>query len=236
MVHAAEEVKFQSGNTRSTLLELYTSEGCSSCPAAEQWVSKLKYSTALWKKVVPVAFHVDYWDSMGWKDPFASKQFTKRQYAYTNRWRAGVVYTPMFVKNGEEFRVRYQTDGLGDTKIRPAGVLTAELKAPDKFHVSFSPQEAIPRSWILHGALLGFGASVRVLAGENAGRELTHDFIVLDYHEVPLAMEKDAYESDMLFSKKETPNARQYGAAFWVTREEEGDPVQSIGGFLLGEF
>ena len=59
---------FESGVTRTTLLELFTSEGCSSCPPAEKWLSQLKSNPDLWKKIVPIAFHVDYWDHLGWRD------------------------------------------------------------------------------------------------------------------------------------------------------------------------
>src|SRR6478609_4849122 len=62
----AEPVQFQSGTNRTSLLELYSSEGCSSCPPAEKWLSKLKGNPLLWKETVPVAFHVDYWDYLGW--------------------------------------------------------------------------------------------------------------------------------------------------------------------------
>src|SRR6266581_8918944 len=66
----AASFEFHSGETRTSFLELYTSEGCSSCPSAEAWLSRLKESSRLWKDLVPVAFHVDSWDYLGWKDPF----------------------------------------------------------------------------------------------------------------------------------------------------------------------
>src|SRR5690348_8781739 len=75
----AEVFHFESGDTQTPLLELYTSEGCSSCPPAEAWLSQLKKSPKLWKDFVPVSFHVDYWDYLGWKDPFAMKAYSRRQ-------------------------------------------------------------------------------------------------------------------------------------------------------------
>jgi hypothetical protein len=75
----AGELSVQSGPARAHLLELYTSEGCSSCPPAEQWFSTLKQSPRLWKEIVPVAFHVNYWDQLGWKDKLASPANTARQ-------------------------------------------------------------------------------------------------------------------------------------------------------------
>src|SRR5258707_11357310 len=79
---------FESGRTKTHLIELFTSEGCSSCPPAEAWVSKLKDEPRLWRDFVPLAFHVDYWDRLGWRDPFAAKQWTARQYDYSSRWKS----------------------------------------------------------------------------------------------------------------------------------------------------
>src|SRR6266704_4718971 len=77
---------FQSSGKQTALIELYTSEGCSSCPPAETWLSRLKESPGLWKDFVPLAFHVDYWDYLGWRAPWASKSFSDRQRAYTKQW------------------------------------------------------------------------------------------------------------------------------------------------------
>src|SRR6187401_409142 len=93
-----------SGSTRASLLELYTSEGCSSCPPAEAWLSSLAASDQLWKDVVPVAFHVDYWDYLGWVDVFAKPEYSERQRDYSVAWKADRVYTPGFVLNGREWR------------------------------------------------------------------------------------------------------------------------------------
>src|SRR5689334_18800483 len=100
----AAEVTFESGPARTHLIELYTSEGCSSCPPAEAWLSKLKDEPRLWRDFVPLAFHVDYWDRLGWRDPFASKEWTARQYAYSAGWKSESVYTPGFVLDGREWR------------------------------------------------------------------------------------------------------------------------------------
>ena len=102
----ASDRVFESGPQRSHLLELFTSQGCSSCPSAEAWFSRLKAEPGLWKNFVPLAFHVDYWDRLGWRDPFASKEWTARQYQYSSSWKGDSVYTPGFVLNGQELRQR----------------------------------------------------------------------------------------------------------------------------------
>src|SRR5260370_42576237 len=97
---------FESGPERTHLLELFTSEGCSSCPSAEAWLSKLKAEPRLWKDFVPIAFHVDYWDRLGWRDPFAAKEWTARPYRYSSSWKNDGVYTPGFVLGGRESQAR----------------------------------------------------------------------------------------------------------------------------------
>src|SRR4029077_8243775 len=69
---------FESSETQSTRIELFTSDGCSSCPPSEKWLSALIPNQDLWKKIIPVAFHVDYWDRLGWRDRFAKPEFTSR--------------------------------------------------------------------------------------------------------------------------------------------------------------
>src|SRR5437867_7110380 len=101
----AGERVFESGPQKVRLLELFTSQGCSSCPPAEAWLSQLKSNPRLWKNFVPLAFHVDYWDRLGWRDPFAAKEWTARQYQYSANWKSESVYTPGFVLRSEERRV-----------------------------------------------------------------------------------------------------------------------------------
>ena len=100
----AAEARFGSGPQQTALIELYTSEGCSSCPPAESWMSRLKDSPGLWKQFVPIAFHVDYWDRLGWRDRFSSTRWTERQRRYASLWESESVYTPAVVVNGREQR------------------------------------------------------------------------------------------------------------------------------------
>lgn len=91
-----------SGPSRARLLELYTSEGCSSCPPAERWLSQLPPDSG----VVPLAFHVDYWDRLGWRDPFAQAAFSRRQRARNSK--LGWVYTPQVMLDGDDLRSGYR--------------------------------------------------------------------------------------------------------------------------------
>ena len=103
---------FTSGPTQVALLELFTSEGCSSCPPAERWLAGFRTAPGLWREVVPVAWHVTYWDDLGWKDIYAAKAFTARQYAYASLWHSDSVYTPCLVRNGRDW---HAGDATGPT-------------------------------------------------------------------------------------------------------------------------
>jgi hypothetical protein len=96
-VFGSEPVTFESGDMQTTLIELFTSEGCSSCPSADAWMSRLKTNPDLWKNIVPAVFHVDYWDGLGWRDRFAKPEFTARQRQYVATWRGDSVYTEVAV-------------------------------------------------------------------------------------------------------------------------------------------
>ncbi|MCZ6673380.1 MAG: DUF1223 domain-containing protein, partial [Verrucomicrobia bacterium] len=87
-----ESITFQSPETRVQVLELFTSQGCSSCPPAERWLNQFADYPGLWTEIIPVAFHLDYWDRLGWKDPFANKQNTARQYQYSKNGDIRNVY------------------------------------------------------------------------------------------------------------------------------------------------
>src|SRR5205085_5399810 len=93
----------RSGDKTAALVELYTSEGCNSCPPADRWLSALgdKYRSEL---VVPLALHVDYWDYIGWKDPYAKREFSQRQRRLSQLQRAAFVYTPQVLVQGTDFR------------------------------------------------------------------------------------------------------------------------------------
>ena len=103
-VTPATAVTYDRGVEPVALIELFTSEGCSGCPAADEWLGALAGEPGLWREVVPVAFHVDYWDHLGWVDPFATQWNSERQRRYSRAWGKDVIYTPGFVLNGSEWR------------------------------------------------------------------------------------------------------------------------------------
>src|SRR5512147_860634 len=100
----AMQCSAQSPGTTTALVELYTSEGCDSCPPADRWLSSLGAKGYTADRVVPIALHVDYWDYIGWKDPYAKQAFTARQRKMASLARAAFVYTPQVLLQGRDFR------------------------------------------------------------------------------------------------------------------------------------
>ncbi len=222
------ETHFESGPARTSLLELFTSEGCSSCPPAEARFSGLKENPGLWKQFVPVAYHVDYWDHLGWRDRYSSPEYTERQSSYAALWHSESVYTPAFVLNGKEMR-----GGL-DSLSSPAesvGKLSATSKDGMTWLVEFHPTEKETGKWEAHIALLGTGISSRIGAGENGGRNLQHDFVVLKQKDAPMKTEA-GHATASLTIPAASESAPQKAVAIWVTRRGQLPPLQATGGWL----
>jgi hypothetical protein len=227
----AASVTFQSSETQASLLELYTSEGCSSCPPAEKWFSSLKTSSALWKDFVPVAFHVDYWDYLGWHDPWASGEFTDRQHAYARAWRSDSVYTPEFALNGKEWRAWSRSRSFPTSTAKPGilKVTSADLK---NWAVTFAPTTASGETYEAHAALLASGLTSNVKAGENKGQRLEHDFIVTRLKSLLLSSDGNKAQGSFELALPKGDLAKSSALAVWVTRSGSLEPLQATGGWL----
>lgn len=222
--------QIQSGPEQVQLVELYSSEGCSSCPPADRWLSTFEKDKRLWKDYVPVAFHVDYWDYIGWKDRFADHQFTERQYAYSRQWRAGSVYTPGLVLNGSEWRGWRKHHSIPEGDKVKTGILTAESSGK-KIRVTFMPESAGTK-WTAHYALLGMNIPSQIKAGENSGKKLEHDFLVLKYQTQPMSSGRGRFEAEFNALLSEFPEVSKKAVAFWVSQDAGLTPIQSLGQYL----
>jgi hypothetical protein len=223
----AGDLSFTSKTTATHLLELFTSEGCSSCPPAETWLGKLKDDDRLWQEFIPVAFHVDYWDGLGWKDRFAQPEWTRRQRAYADRWRNSSVYTPGFVLDGREWQ--NWAGKLSYAARENVGLLVASVNG-DTVTVAFQPALKLSAG-SAHVAWLGFNLLSNVRAGENAGHSLRHDFVVLRHATAPLARDANGLWKIELTSS-EGNREEAGGIACWI--ESDGIPIQATGGWLPG--
>jgi hypothetical protein len=226
---SAVPIQFQSSDRQVALVELYTSEGCNSCPPAESWLSRLQQAPGLWSDFVPVAFHVDYWDYLGWRDKWASKQFSDRQRACAQAWRNNRVYTPAFVLNGQEWLGR--KDAF-PTRRNKAGVLSVRSEDSRRWQVTFAPAPPLSSSYEVHAALLASGLVSDVKAGENAGRRLRHDFTVLGFTAQPLLRKNDRFEGGFTTPVQSATPEGRLALAVWATRSGRLDPVQAVGGWL----
>jgi hypothetical protein len=229
---AAEELRFESGEKQTKLIELFTSEGCSSCPAAEAWLSKLKSDSGLWKDFVPVAFHVNYWDHLGWRDRFASPASTKRQRDYAVRSGIDSVYTPEFVVNGSEWRGWSSHPNVATVPPENAGKLSVETLENNILTIMFHPSGAHSFEWDAHIALLGCGISSRIGAGENSGRQLQHDFVVLEQKSQPMTTTGEATRADITIDLSGKEVVPQKAIAVWITRHNQLQTLQATGGWL----
>jgi hypothetical protein len=219
-------LSFESGPRKIHLLELFTSEGCSSCPPAEAWMSRLKDNGGLWRDFVPIAFHVDYWDRLGWRDPFASRAWTARQFEYSERWNNGSVYTPGFVLDGRE----WQNNGVPPAANESPGRLKLSVSNGDNITALFQPSNGDTKPLELHVARLGFGLNVNVKAGENNGRKLLHDFVVLSLDTGKMVDGKAELTATNV-AKVQDANSRA-AIVGWVTEPGRMDSIQTVGGWL----
>ena len=227
----AEPVTFESDETPATLIELFTSEGCSSCPPADAWVSTLKTSPDLWKRIVPVVFHVDYWDRLGWPDRFASAANTARQRRYAATWNSNSIYTPGFVANGREWRGWGQRAAVPAASSAKVGRLRITLRE-NEAEVFFAPSGSGSGPFIAEVALLGGDLESDVKRGENSGRKLRHDFTVLHLASAPLHAADGRFSATVPLAAKTTD--RPAAIAAWITKGEAQPPLQATGGWLKG--
>ncbi|MBN4063726.1 DUF1223 domain-containing protein [Cardiobacterium sp. AH-315-I02] len=179
-----EQVKtVKSPQNRVVLLELYTSEGCSSCPPADRFLSRLKDAGISGKQLIPMAFHVTYWDYIGWQDPFADKQYDQRQRDQAHKHNSSFIYTPQFLLLGEDYR-RYT--GLSDDiskLVKQKASVDLELTVihgDGKLHLllksDISRSEAKDVGYYF--AVVENNLTSEVKAGENEGELLRHDYVV----------------------------------------------------------
>jgi hypothetical protein len=177
------------------LVELYTSEGCDSCPPADRWLSSLGPRGFAPDRVVPVALHVDYWDYIGWKDPYARQAHSARQRKMARLARAAMVYTPQVLLQGQDFR-DWRDGGNPDGRFSQA---VAKINAaPAKARISLSLDTRRKDAFAVDAAAELRGASPspeialflgayenklvsEVKAGENRGKSLPHDYVVLQW-------------------------------------------------------
>lgn len=233
---SAAECSAVSGPNRTPLLELYTSEGCSSCPPVDRWLSRLQTQGYGRDKLVPLALHVDYWDYIGWQDRFAQPLFAERQRTLAALGNARVVYTPQVLLNGRDFRgatgnARFDA-AIAAIRSEPAhATIRLNLKpASDQVLVEASAQADKPATAALYLALYENDLNSMVKAGENSGSTLHHDYVVRTWRG-PYAVGAPLKETIALPAAWKRGDL---GAAAFVQDKASGEILQAISLPLCG--
>jgi hypothetical protein len=175
-------IELKENNKGFAVVELFTSEGCSSCPPADELVEKIQNDNKN-KEIYILAFHVDYWDHQGWKDKFSDPEFSKRQRQYASWLNLRTIYTPQIVVNG---RAEYVGSDQGSVLKAisqgldqpSAGTLTLRSKIADGKAIITYEKTGGEKNAQLVLALVEKSAKSKVKAGENSGRDLSHVQIV----------------------------------------------------------
>ena len=218
----AQTCEVRSGPRPPAVVELYTSEGCSSCPPADRWLSTLKSQD----NVLALSFHVNYWNHLGWRDPFATKETTARQYQLKEAQGGKHVYTPQVVLNGRDHRGWYGQRAANLSGL-PAAAAPA-LRLSRQGNVVTAQVAATPRSEPA-GELAGYWAVLqdglvsKVTRGENAGEDLRHDHVVSLYQPVPTWNAAQGGSAQLTL-----PAGSVQRVAFVVTNPGLTQPVQAL--------
>lgn len=213
--------QFESGVEQNQLIELYTSEGCSSCPPADRFLGTLQHDDLLWTRRIPVALHVDYWDGLGWPDPYANNSHTRRQTKYKDLGLTDSVYTPQFVVSGNEWRAYFSRKSLPKQSKRKVGVLSLTI-ANRSYSAKFHPHKTNKQVYVLNIAQLAMNVEQAVANGENRGKILSHNFLATNH-------QQNLNQGLSWTGTLQTANSDAYAA--WISLPYSQKPLQSVGGY-----
>ncbi len=229
---AASQISVNSNSNRVALVELYTSEGCSSCPSADQWLSALGAIDPEQLNVVPLAFHVDYWNYLGWEDPFSNAANTLRQRERATLSQQRTIYTPEFMVDGRETRgTRNVIEAIQSANQLPAEIsISLEVKLDGSagvtagINISQLPKGRKATAFI---ALYENMIVREIAGGENSGRTLKHDFVVRHWAEIMQLGNSENMTSQRLMIP-DGAQSRNLGLAVVVIDRDNGETLQVI--------
>lgn len=228
----AQKLEFNSSGTQTQLIELYTSQGCSSCPPAEHLLSKQLANNKLWEEIIPIAFHVDYWDYLGWKDIYSNASFSERQRNHYQLGNVSSVYTPGFVVDGAEWRGFFRGLDFPNTQAT-GGSLTLNWDS-DTQNAKASYQSKGRQAKYCYFAVLGFEQGVAIQAGENRGLKLDQNFVALQLQKKAIKTGTGNNQCQTTLEvASQTAVVAPYSRAIisWVTDGAQR-PLQATGGWL----
>lgn len=234
----AAECSISSPNRRASLIELYTSEGCSSCPPADKWLSSLESRGIRSELFVPLAFHVDYWNYIGWVDRFAQSRFTSRQRSVAARDRLSTIYTPQVVLNGKDYRAWRRQNipalvkAISETKPDASIQLKSSQSADNRIHINVTakvPNKQDRNNAQLYIAIYENHLSSSVASGENSGRFLSHDYVVRNFSR-PYSIETDRASMSVSHEvhMKSEWKPQDLGIAVFIQNQRTGKVYQAV--------
>jgi hypothetical protein len=218
------------------LVELYTSEGCDSCPPADRWLSSLGAKGYAPERVVPIALHVDYWDYIGWKDPYARQAFSARQRKMAALARAAAIYTPQVVLQGKDFRdwrggaFEQAVARINATPAKARIALALDTRSKEAFEVQATVellQGVAPADLGLYLAAYENKLVSEVKAGENRGKTLPHDYVVLQWTG-PLEIKADKLVERQRLPLLPKAIPANSGVAAFVQNRSTGEVLQAL--------
>lgn len=232
--YAGNVCEVKSGPATAALVELYTSEGCSSCPPADRQLSELKNGLDSDAAVVPLSMHVTYWDDIGWKDIFAQKTFDRRQSDLVAAHHSRVVYTPQFFVNGNELRSwrGRLPEVIRQVNAIPAPVAITLKTTPNAsgsvtLDVAVNAKQDATVDGDLYVAISENGLVSKVSRGENSGATLHHDGTVRQwYGPVRLSQGRAQFHRDVTLPAGWNRNRLQ--AVAFVQAPDEGRVLQAV--------
>ena len=239
---AADDCVYRTGAHTVALVELFTSEGCSSCPPADRWISGF-VNHPQFERFVPLAFHVNYWDDLGWKDRFADQRYTERQRALAKAAGAKMVYTPQVTLQGRDADWRNESAFARRIEAINAKPNGANLQLRPKAYANgnigaFVEANLVPPlkpdEVALIVALTQDGLSSKVTAGENSGETLRHNFVVRDLKVLP-DLRSGGLDSRILqglydFKPKPDYEVGKMRVVAFLQNVKTGEIVQAISG------
>lgn len=217
----------ESPKSKVHLIELFTSESCSSCPPAQDWLNALKKSPKLWKEIVPVGFHVDYWNHLSWKDPFSKEAYTSRQRNYARLMGSSTVFTPQLLLNGRRNLKSRSPYPERSSKIVGKLNVVYNEKSGDTALVL---DKAYGQKLLCHGAVLGSADKRQISSGENSGKVLRHEFVAIGFVSAKSKRVGDQHHCRFkLVIETKNVKTKDKALAFWVSDPSTGEVIQAIG-------
>ncbi len=210
---------------KAVVVELFTSEGCSSCPPADKLLINFREQHRDdGVEIIPLGFHVDYWNRLGWRDRFSSAAYSQRQEDYADRMKLEGPYTPQMVVDGDTQFVGNNADRAQDAIAHAAGrspgaEVAVTRSAGDKLHVKIISASRNASDVLL--AITEDNLSSSVKRGENGGRVLRHAAVVRDFRKVG-QLSDGSFESDVAFTAERDWKRVDLRAVIFVQEKASG--------------